>query len=292
LTLAFLSILVQLIFLECILSIDNAAVMGAMVAHLPDDQTTPWPARWRRALGWADRLLGSQRAAALKVGLFGAYAGRIFMLALASVIVKLTSVHVLGALYLLYLGGAHFAEYYHEQRERAQHRPVTHQAKRFWSVVLALNLADMAFSIDNVVAAVALSDRLWVVILGVGIGILIIRFGAAIFTWLIDWEPALEHAAYLLLIAIGAELLLEIWLGIQLDDMLKFAISMGIMALTVMFARVRRLQPLLIVFWPIIVLFMLAQAGIGLTISGLTWPVRVLLPSKDEERVPETESTA
>jgi tellurite resistance protein TerC len=286
-----LPILVQLIFLECILSLDNAAVMGAMVAHLPQDQTTPWPAKLRRAFGWSDRLLGSQRAAALKVGLFGAYTGRILMLALASMVVNLIWVHVLGALYLLYLGGAHFAERYQEERAAAQHRPLTQHKKGFWGVVLALNLADMAFSLDNVVAAIALSNRLWIVIFGVGIGIVIIRFGAALFSRLIEWEPALEHAAYLLLIAIGAELLLQIWLGIQIDDFVKFAISIGILALAVIFARVQLLKPLLAVFMPLVILFLVIQVGIGLIISGATWPARLLLPSRDHDHVSGPEST-
>src|SRR5262249_4486847 len=111
---SFITIILQLICLECILSIDNAAVMGAMVAHLPADQPTPWPTRLRRLLGWSDRFLGSQQAAALKVGLFGAYAGRALMLVLAAVIIQMPWVHILGALYLLYLGIDFFAErYYH-----------------------------------------------------------------------------------------------------------------------------------------------------------------------------------
>jgi tellurite resistance protein TerC len=236
---SFLTIIIQLIFLECILSIDNAAVMGAMVAHLPGDQPTPWPARLRGVSGWIDRLLGPQRDAALKVGLFGAYAGRILMLVLASVIVELTWMQVLGALYLLYLGISHFVEHYQAERVKAGH--VVSRQKGFWSVVLALNLADMAFSLDNVVAAVALSNHLWVVIAGVGIGIVIIRFGAGIFARLMGWEPALEHAAYLLLIAIGGELLLEQWLHIEINDLVKFAISMSILALTVLVARARAL---------------------------------------------------
>src|SRR6185295_7701380 len=100
-------------------------------------------------------------------------------------------------------------------REQRQERESEGQGKQpkvsggFWNVVLTIELADLAFSLDNVVAAVALSERLWVVILGVLIGIVIIRFAATIFTRLIEWEPALEHAAYLLLFAIGGELVLD-----------------------------------------------------------------------------------
>jgi tellurite resistance protein TerC len=74
-----LGIIVQLMFLKCILSIDNAAVMGAMVAHLPTDQATPWPASLRPVCGWADRLLGPQRPAALKVSLVDAYVGCVML---------------------------------------------------------------------------------------------------------------------------------------------------------------------------------------------------------------------
>ncbi len=234
-----MGIIAQLVFLECILSIDNAAVIGAMVARLPKDRPTPWPRLLHRLFSRFDRFLGSQRQSALKVGLFGAYAGRIAMLALASIIIQYAWMQVLGALYLIYLAIRHFVE-------RLQH----HQAKRanpeyersikvqgFWGVVLTIELADLAFSLDNVVAAVSLSDRLWVVVLGVAIGIVIIRFAATVFTRMIAWEPALEHAAYLLLVAIGAELILEHWFAIELGDIAKFAISMAILALTVIVAR-------------------------------------------------------
>jgi tellurite resistance protein TerC len=234
-----IGIIAQLVFLECILSIDNAAVIGAMVAKLPNDRPTPWPRWLYPLLSRFDRILGSQRQSALKVGLFGAYAGRIVMLALASIIIQYAWMQVLGALYLVYLAVKHFVErIQHHQAKRANpeyERPA--KVQTFWNVVLAIELADLAFSLDNVVAAVSLSNRLWVVVLGVAIGIVIIRFAATLFTRMIAWEPALEHAAYLLLVAIGAELILEHWFAIELGDIAKFAISMAILALTVIGAR-------------------------------------------------------
>jgi tellurite resistance protein TerC len=255
-------IIVQLIFLECILSIDNAAVMGAMVRHLPDDQPTPWPPRLRPFFAWTDRFMGPQRSAALKVGLFGAYAGRILMLVLASIIIKLTWVQVLGALYLLHLAVGHFVTRHLEAQDAASGAEGAHQLARrggFWSVVLALNLADLAFSLDNVIAAVALSEELWVVILGVGIGILVMRFAATLFTKMIAWEPKLESGAYLLLFAIGGQLLLEKIFGLHIDDAVRFLLSLMILLLTITFARVKLLQPLLIIFRPAVILAVLVQ---------------------------------
>ncbi|HWQ15804.1 MAG TPA: DUF475 domain-containing protein [Roseiflexaceae bacterium] len=254
---AAVTIIVQLIFLEGILSIDNAAVLGAMVAHLPDDRPIPWP-RWLRFLvGWSGRTLGPQRQAALKVGLLGAYFGRGLMLLLAGIIIHQPWVRILGAAYLLYLAIEHFAEMYHPHEHREARRLEARGG--FWPTVLAIELADLAFSVDNVIAAVALSDELWVVMLGVAIGIVIMRFAATIFTRMIVWEPALATGAYLLLVAIGVELLGEELFGWHLEELAQFAISVNILALTIVFARVPLLRSSLVVFRPLLALLAAVQ---------------------------------
>lgn len=283
---AIITVILQLIFLECVLSIDNAAVMGAMVASLPDDQPPPWPRRLRRTMRPFNRFLGPQREAALKVGLFGAYAGRILMLLLATIIIKMEWVQILGASYLFYLAIDHFADAYRHAPENGA-RDNVRVKKGFWYVVLALNFADMAFSLDNVVAAIALSDILWVVLVGVGIGILIIRFAATIFTHLISWEPAMEHAAYLLLFAIGAELLLDKLAGVQIGEMEQFAISVIILLVTILFARVRLFHPVLRVLRRGLIVFAAIQAAIGLIITTIQTGIvalftLLLLPVRSE----------
>ena len=89
------------------------------------------------------------------------------------------------------------------------------EGKGFWGIVIAVELADLAFSLDNVVAVVALSDNLYIVMFGVFIGILTMRFAAGIFTWMILREPILKPAAYLVVFNIGAELLLDEFAGIE-----------------------------------------------------------------------------
>jgi YkoY family integral membrane protein len=283
------AVIVQLIFLECILSIDNAAVLGAMVAYLPIDKPTPWPRRLHPLLSKLNPMLGPQRDAALKVGLFGAYAGRAVMLVLASAIMEMPWVQILGAAYLLYLGISHFAGRYQSQQDEEE--ALVRRRAQFWSIVVALNLADMAFSVDNVVAAVTLSQELWIVLIGVGIGILAMRFAASLFSRLIQWEPELESGAYLLLLFIGGKFLMESWFNFHIDDFVQFGISIAILALTIAFARMRPLRPLLALFRPILKLFALIQAAVALIIRGLTAPVRMLRPHKEEEpeRIGESE---
>jgi tellurite resistance protein TerC len=117
-------------------------------------------------------------------------------------------------------------------------------------VVLAVELADLAFSLDNVVAAVALSPVLWVVLLGVALGILTMRFAAQIFTVLIEKEPVLSTAAYLLVLAIGVEVLISditLLMGKEFDfaSWQKFSISISILVLSVIYAHSSWLQRML-----------------------------------------------
>ncbi len=269
-----ITIIIQLIFLEGILSIDNAAVLGAMVAHLPGDRPIPWPPRLAFLSSWSQRTLGNQREAALKVGLLGAYIGRGLMLALASVIIHVPWLRILGAAYLVYLAFHHFAELYHAHRIEAGHAEVPRVRSGFWPTVLAIELADLAFSIDNVIAAVALSDAFWVVMLGVAIGILVMRFAATIFTRMIAWEPALQTGAFLLLLAIGAELLAEELWHIHLEELTQFAISAGVLALTVIVARTPLRGPVTLAARPVIWLTAMAQQRIERVVDALTGPFR------------------
>jgi tellurite resistance protein TerC len=99
-----------------------------------------------------------------------------------------------------------------------------------------------------VVAAVAISSELWVVMLGVALGIVTMRFAAGIFTWLIKREPILETAAYIVVLNIGAELLLAQFFHIHFEAWQKFIISASTIVLCVIYARVKFLHVLAPVF--------------------------------------------
>jgi len=233
-------VLVMVIFLEGILSIDNAAVLGAMVSVLPKDDIVPWPHPLRFLAQPVHRLLGGQRAAALKVGLLGAYIGRGSMLVLASFVIQNDWLKLLGAIYLIKLAFENLGE--SEPGEEGQVDMDRVSRKGFWGVVLTVELADLAFSLDNVVAVVALSDQLWIIMFGVFIGMLTMRFAAGIFTIMIAKEPILKPAAYLVVFNIGVELLLAEFAHIEIGGPLKFLISAGTLILAVVYAHVQPLQ--------------------------------------------------
>ncbi|RME80060.1 MAG: DUF475 domain-containing protein [Caldilineae bacterium] len=244
-----LFIVAQLIFLEGILSIDNAAVLGAMVSVLPANEPIPWPGPLAFLHRWGDRVLGGQRAAALKVGLLGAYAGRGLMLLAASFVIRNPWLRLLGAAYLLKLSVSHLAAE-HEEEEDVDGAVSRVSNGTFWRVVLMVELADLAFSIDNVVAAVALSDHILVVMLGVALGIVTMRFAAQLFTLMIEREPILAPTAYLLVFNISLELLIEesadyLGHGVHFSHWQKFAISVSTLVLAVIYAHSPFLQRLL-----------------------------------------------
>ncbi len=237
--LTLLFIIVQLIFLEGILSIDNAAVLGAMVSHLPDYRPVIWPDSLN-GLGKAlNPVLGMQRTAALRAGLLGAYLGRGLMLFLATLIIQNPWLKVLGAAYLIRLAFDNLGMA--EENEADAHvHPLENVS--FWGIVLTVEMTDLIFSIDNVVAAVALSNKFWVVLIGVAIGILMMRFAAGLFSYAVLREPVLKTTAYILVLIIGVELLLEEFGGVVIPDWLRFGISVGAILLSLAYAHSRLLQ--------------------------------------------------
>ena len=277
-------IIIQLIFLEGVLSLDNAAVLGAMVAPLPNDKPVPWPRALRKIGHVLDKPLGMQRDAALKVGLLGAYLGRGLMLALATIVIQNPWLRLIGALYLLYLALEYLSNLGKSEGDAHEVHVKEAAEVSFWSVVLTVELADLAFSLDNVVAAVALSEEYWVVLLGVAIGIVLMRFAASLFSRMIAWEPNLEIAAYLLILAIGIELLLDDLFHIHFQPFLlggitinaevqQFGITLLILGLTVAFSKVSWLQPLNVIWPPILRVFALLSYPLRM----ISWPFRALL---------------
>jgi tellurite resistance protein TerC len=269
-----LTIIATLVFLEGILSIDNAAILGAMARRLPADQPVPWPAFIRPWAEPLDRLVGPQRTAALKVGLLGAYAGRGLMLILAAWVIQNLWLKLIGAAYLLKLGVEGLAVVPHQGDGTDEHgRHISVGASTFWSVVAAIELADLAFSLDNVVAAVALSSDLRIVMLGVALGIVTMRFAAGIFAWMIDKEPLLHRAAYMLVFVIAIEVFLDELAHLHVTHAQRFAISLTIIMGTVLYRRVPGLRHLNPVFYWIGVAFYFVDALIG----RLLWPASLLL---------------
>jgi tellurite resistance protein TerC len=244
---ALVTVLAQIVFLEGVLSLDNAAVLGAIVLRLPPDQPVPWPKALARLGRRLHTVLGMQRTAGLRVGLLGAYLGRGLMLLLASYVIRNPWLQLIGALYLLKLSVGELASHSDTGNDSGSQNARLMRERSFWGTVLTVELMDLAFSLDNVVVVVTLSNELWLVMLGVALGILTMRFAAGIFSGLIEKIPALGPAAYVLVFNIGVEFILT-RLGIDLGEGVRFGVNIGLLVAAVIYSRVPFLHQLL--RWP------------------------------------------
>lgn len=199
-----LLIVLNLIIIESLLSVDNAAVLASMAMKLPKEQ----------------------RGKALRYGIIGAYVFRGICLVLAGWLVHFWWLKLVGGAYLLFLALKHFLhskkENDEELKEEADAAPrskfyqlTVGKIGPFWGTVIAIEVMDLAFSLDNVLAAVAYTDslpspgNLYLLWVGVFIGILAMRFVAQGFVRLMEKFPFLETAAFLVIGLLGLKLVID-----------------------------------------------------------------------------------
>ena len=101
----------------------------------------------------------------------------------------------------------------------------------------SIELMDLSLGVDNVVAAVALSDEMWVVCTGVFIGILALRFVAGHCIALIEKYPILEHTAFILIGFVGLLLVTELIFHVDIKTYQKFFGIVVIIAFTIWYGK-------------------------------------------------------
>ncbi|WP_318507288.1 TerC family protein [Bacillus sp. T3] len=193
-------VLLVLIGLEGILAADNALVIAIMVKPLPE----------------------TTRKKALFYGLAGAFVFRFISLFIISFLADVWQVQAVGAVYLIFISLNHIVKRYVLKREKEDHVQKDEKESNFWMTVLKVELADLAFAVDSILAAVALAVALpetnlpqiggldggqFIVILAGGIiGLVIMRFAATFFTKILHSRPGLETAAFLIVGWVGVKL--------------------------------------------------------------------------------------
>jgi tellurite resistance protein TerC len=163
--------------------------------------------------------------------------GRGLMLVLASFVVQNEWLQLVGALYLLKISVAELGAIHHEEKGSGEEdeRVKKFEYRSFWSTVLMVELMDLAFSLDNVVVVVTLSKELWLIMLGVAMGIITMRFAAGIFSKLIEKVPTLSVGAYILVFNIGLEFIIARLFETEIPNYVRFGINIGILILAYVF---------------------------------------------------------
>jgi predicted tellurium resistance membrane protein TerC len=91
---------------------------------------------------------------------------------------------------------------------------------KFWPTVVVIELTDIAFAVDSILAALAListkapegggmNPKLWVVFLGGILGVVLMRVAAVVFIKLLERFPRFEVSAYLLVLVIAGKLMID-----------------------------------------------------------------------------------
>ncbi|MHB1260724.1 MAG: TerC family protein [Thermoplasmatota archaeon] len=199
------SIILTLVLLEAVLSFDNAAILAVMSRKLP---------------------LGEGRRRALNYGLLIAYVLRVIAILAAVVLVKYSWFLTVGGLYLVFLFAKHFFDMARGKEEHTHHVKTSAPKRLFGMsaltiVVIQIGLVDLAFALDQVVAAVAFTKdvphvKMWVftyqqllILSAATAGLISLRVLAPFISRLMDWLPSLEHMALVAVGFVGALLVLE-----------------------------------------------------------------------------------
>jgi YkoY family integral membrane protein len=239
-----LLLLPVLVGLEVVLSADNAIALAAIAKGLKSQ---------------------NQQKQALNLGLVFALFFRISLILVSRWVLGFKPLMAAGAAYLLWLCADHFINNSSEVElpeselstpellsseltssnlldfKSLENKSVNKSLNNFAKIISADNLfgfdrklagtaiiialTDLAFSLDSVAAAVAVSDKLWLVITGGIIGVVALRLSSNLFIELLNNYPRLEAAGYIAVGLVGIQLLVRVfWPFIELPQWLLLSL--------------------------------------------------------------------
>ena len=184
-----LTLLPILVILEILLSADNAIALASLTKSLnnPEDRTR-----------------------ALNIGITISLILRILLILLSAILLNYLFVRIFAGLYLIYLffSNVFFKNKSYSEKE-LQVNESSLNKRNFLKVVALLSITDLAFSIDSITTAVAISDQYILVVSGAIIGVIALRFTSEIFLRLIEYFTRLEMAGYIAILIVGSKLILN-----------------------------------------------------------------------------------
>jgi YkoY family integral membrane protein len=210
-----------LVMLEGLLSADNAMVLAVLVLGLPK----------------------YKQKQALRYGILGAFGFRAAATLLASSLIRLGWVKLVGAAYLLYLTLHHFLQQGGAETRRT---PPTAAAKfglsAFWFTVVKVELTDIVFAIDSILVAVAMSPKIWVILTGGILGIIMMRLVIGQLLAIVERYPPLVDGAFVIIAWVAVKLLIEYlhaesYISFEVPKWLSLGLIVVIFGVAFLYAR-------------------------------------------------------
>ena len=188
-------LLLLLVGLELVLGVDNILVISIFVGRLPE----------------------ARRQVARLIGLGLAMVARVGMLALVLALAALTDplvwhlsvrdlILLAGGLFLLYKA---VHEIHHTVELKEEEIEAAGGQSTLRLVITQIVLLDLVFSVDSVITAVGLTDKLWIIISAVMVSFAVILVFARPIGDFILHNPALKILALSFLVTIGVTIFME-----------------------------------------------------------------------------------
>ena len=178
-----------IVSLELVLSADNAVALASITKNLKNIEL---------------------QKKALNIGVVIALLLRIIVILTAQFFLNFWPVKLLGGLYLISLSISKFISINKNEVDELQDVNNNRSKYSLINVVLLLAATDLAFSIDSITAAVAISDQFLLVITGALIGVIALRFTSGLFIKLLEQYTNLEKAGYIAVAIIGIKLIIQL----------------------------------------------------------------------------------
>ena len=178
-----------IVSLELVLSADNAVALASITKNLNN--------------------IDLQRKA-LNIGIFIALLLRILVILTAQFFLNFWPVKLIGGIYLISLSISKFLSLNNNGSDKDLIENSEQSNISLFKVILLLSVTDLAFSIDSITAAVAISDQFLLVITGAIIGVIALRFTSGLFIKWLEIYINLEKAGYIAVGLIGLKLIIQL----------------------------------------------------------------------------------
>ena len=178
-----------IVSLELVLSADNAVALASITKNLNN--------------------IDLQRKA-LNIGIFIALLLRILVILTAQFFLNFWPVKLIGGIYLISLSISKFLSLNNNGSDKNLNENSEKSNISLFKVILLLSVTDLAFSIDSITAAVAISDQFLLVITGAIIGVIALRFTSGLFIKWLEIYINLEKAGYIAVGLIGIKLIIQL----------------------------------------------------------------------------------
>jgi predicted tellurium resistance membrane protein TerC len=193
--------LVALIGMEVVLGIDNLIFIAILTNRLPEER--------RRSA----RFIGLGLAVLLR---FAMLFGATWLLGLTATLFEVAGVEISGKDLILLAGGFFLigkatVEIHHRVDPDSQHDSHAADARlaSYWPTVFQILLLDMVFSVDSILAAVALTREFWVIATAITISVLAMLMSMDALSRFMERNPTVVMLALAFLVMIGMVLVAE-----------------------------------------------------------------------------------